>query len=428
MYRPKGLAIKGISTVAPDPLKALEASLINVSSAKGVKWMIAVNPVPSVGGTLYVAVPVSHRDHHSPGDSFPSSSTIRISNGGISVYDVSGEWIGEQPNYGESPSSGVNGVQAILDFEAGSAPVTVSRNGIRISKAEAHSVVDAVVNTTCEAWEKFSKELFSSKRTEADKTRRLIRSLNNSAKPPDYRSSDWCDNGKLQEKAVSLLLEYGTLEVLDGADLDSKASIPIRELRKGAAPVLLSTMNKIKAPLFSLYLSQLADARVVVAPDRRSIDLLHACGLGWTRVRSDEDLWSIVNLKETRTWRLCAVMPPETALVPQIYFNEADLLAIGLPRRRARAGDVVGLHRDEAASIPPRVLLNEDHPIWRSLETRLEEGGISGQELEDVLQQLQAQVFDEKGKTRRDAQFRRLHTRLSKMSGVPLSVPARLAV
>ena len=429
VYRPQGVAIKGLPVAAASAWEALESALSGETFDKGVKWFIAGRPVSSLNGELYVAVPMSRRDLQKPGDSFPGTGSVRVSNGGISVYDVSGEWLGEQERYGENPKSGVRGVRGILDFPAGTAPVTVSRNGIRISDGDARSVLDAVVDATWEAWDKFAEDLFATGRNDIDKTRGLMRALNNSARPPSYyREDKWCDSDRLQSKAVALLLERGTLEVLSGKDLEVKTLAPIGELQEQDTPLLLSTREQAKKPLFRLYRSQLADARVVVVADKRSIELLHACEPKWVRVRSEQDIWSVITLRETKTWNLCSVMPPEFALVPREYFTDDDLLAIGLPRRRARADQVVGLHRNEATSIPARVLLNEEHEIWRSLEQGLNDDRVRDQELEDVLQQLQSQVFDEKTKGRRDAHFRRLHSRLARMADVSLSVTARVEV
>jgi hypothetical protein len=320
-----------------------------------------------------------------------------------------------------------------VDFDAGQAPVTASRNRIRIADSEAREVLVAIARLACDIWKQFAQDLFSEPGKAIQNTKSLISALNHSAYDgPSYatgrtRKRTWAHNESLLQDATSLLREYGSVEVLCEADDYRLQETRLADLLQQTDwNVILTSRERFKSQLVRLYCSQVPQCRVVLAQDDRGVVLLHACAPRWTRISSDEDLWEVIKLDESRDWRLCTVMPAESALVAETYFREPHTLALILPRRRASAAEVVGLHRHEV-SLAPRVLFNRDHLVWKSLETRLTEEAVPDITVADTLKLFFATVVEEKSKTRRDREFQQVLTRLTRLASVPTGTQARIS-
>lgn len=404
VYRPPDLTLVGVSDVPANPEAALERE-IRVPGDDGLAWYRAFARLPSISATVYVAIPVLGRIVPDRRDPFPTDSKVRLSNGGISVGDSTGEWIGPELKY-NTPTSGVNGVRAILDFDSGLAPVTVSRNGVRVSEADARQVIDMFAQLCGDAWFNFAKDLFAESGDSVAKTRSLLRALNRSAKTPGWRQTGWAEKEILVRKAADILKQFGSIEVQEDQAANTNRVVRIGDLAERDEQVTITTAELAKSYLFQLYWRQSGAARLIVVPDGRSAVLLQACNLKWKVAKSAADIWELVEIAEKRDFTLCAFIPAEAAFVGRHYFKDESYFTAALPRKRARPQEVMGMSRSEATDISPRVLLNCEHALWITLEERLREGEVAGEAISDAFKMLLGLVIDEKSKTRREHEFR----------------------
>ncbi|MBX7211881.1 MAG: metallophosphoesterase [Verrucomicrobiaceae bacterium] len=407
VYRPKICSLIGVADIPEHAEAALDRE-IREAGGEDLVWHKAQEQLTSISATIHVAIPILGKVVADKKDPFPSQSKIRLSNGGIAVGETSGEWIGAEREYGETPSSGVNGIVAIVDFETGFAPVTVSRNGVKVSEADARQVVEMFAKLCGDAWRLYAEELFSDAGDRLAKTRVLLRALNRSAKIPGWRSMSkgWAENDILVSKAVSILKEFGLLEVQEDQAGNKIRSIGIGELAESDEQVTLTTAELAKSYLFQLYWRQRGVARLILVPDARSALLLQACNPKWRIAKSDGDIWELVEITERRDLKLCSLIPAEVAFADKSYFKDDSYFTASLPRKRARPQDVVGMSRFDAVDISPRVLLNCDHVVWTRLERRLLDGKVAEESIRDAFKMLLGLVIDEKSKTRREHEFR----------------------
>jgi hypothetical protein len=370
-------------------------------------WHKAQARLDSIFATIHVAIPILGKATVDKKDPFPSHPKIRLSNGGISVGESTGEWLGEEKQYWQTPSSGVNGVFAIVDFETGFAPVTVSRNGVKISETDAKQILEMFAKLCGQAWRNYAEDLFSDGGDRLAKTKTLMRALCRSAKSHNrWRSNAWAENEILIDRAIALMKEFGCVQIQEDQAGKKLRSIGVGELANDAEHVTITTAELAKSYLFQLYWRQRGAARLVLAPDSRSAFLLQACNTKWTVASSDGDIWELVEIVEKRDLKLCTLIPAEAAFVDKSYFKDESYFTASLPRKRARPQAVVGMNRSDAVDISPRVLLNYEHVVWTSLENRLAEQKISEESVRDAFKLLLGLVIDEKSKTRREHEFR----------------------
>lgn len=424
VYRPTDLTLVGVSDVPDNPEAALDRE-IRVGADDGLTWYRASAHLPSISATIYVAIPVLARTVADRREPFPTDSKVRLSNGGISVGETTGEWIGAEVKY-STPNSGVNGVRAILDFESGLAPVTVSRNGVKVSEADARQVIDMFARLCGDAWFNFAKDLFAEAGDPVAKTRSLLRALNRSAKTPGWRRTGWAEKEVLVKKAAGILKEFGSIEVQEEQTESANRIAKIGELAAREELVTITTAELAKSYLFQLYWRQSEAARLIVVPDGRSADLLQTCNSKWKVAKSAADIWELVEITEKRDFALCAFIPAEAAFVARHYFKDDSYFTAALPRKRARPQEVIGMSRSETADILPRVLLNCEHALWLALEKRLRDGEVVGEAISDALKMLLGLVIDEKSKTRREHEFRSVMRRFLGLAGLKSDTVAKI--
>jgi hypothetical protein len=134
---------------------------------------------------------------------------------------------------------------------------------------------------------------------------------------------------------------------------------------------------------------------------QREIALIGTCSPHWSRLTSDEDLWAAMRIEENRTLKINNFIPADIAVVGGEYFigNEEPMLI--LATRRERVETIEGLARAEVRNIRPRVLLNADHIMIRSIERVVGLSERAGLDLRLALEYLIAGVLEEKTKGRR---------------------------
>lgn len=425
VYLPKGVKVTGIPNIPSDSRDALKAEIKRDSEK--VEWYTDSIRIEELRAELHIAVPMSSSKTEGRYNSdLPRSTGVRVSNGGIAVYETEGDWIGKKQEYGRGPSSGVNGITAILDFDSGTAPVTVSRNEIRVSKSESELVLQKMQELTSDIWRKHATKLFKRYKQRPTATRKLIQALNNSADRygDSYYSrrepSWWCKSDVLNERARQLLIDNATVEVFENGNLSTRRLVPLSELvhAESSLPRVVTVKKRMEEPLFRLYCKQTPKLEVIAAPDVRTVILFAECHSEWTKLVTDEELWAVIEIKETTDAELCHVIPAEGALVSTKYFTKPSTLAVVLPRRRARADAVLGLHRSDATNVPARVLINFEHRVTKKLEAGLKDASIAAEKVDDLFQLLFAQVVNEKAKSRRSREFQSLRARLLKLCGL----------
>ena len=428
-YMPATVECRGLPEIPAEPTEALKAAVRHAMTPKGVEWHTEQVPLPDLKATLYVAVPLSQHRFEDK-EKFPSTCSVRVSNGGITVYTCNADWIGPKSHSSHlEPSSHVNGVQAVLDFQSGQAPVTISRNEVRVSEPQAKLVLDAIATATSKAWLSFARGLFKGRKSNESNTRAMLQALNNSAKEPSWWArQEWCANELLVKTAVQLLSEFATVSTLQGPNLAEECPCHVSELKPLDTRVVLATAKHIASPLFRLYCSQIKKVVVVKVADKRTISLLQSVNRRWVRIRDDEDLWSAITIKETVGWRLRDLIPADTAIVGNEYFLEKEAIAVLLPRKKTSATVVAGRSRAQLATVPARVLLNAEHGLWQKIEDRLADKTLDPHAVRDAVKMLMSLVINEKAKTRRDYEQPLIIKKLLELADLPEGTPVCVTV
>ena len=419
IYHPNDIKVRNIGTVPDNLDRAIDEIIAEAKLGSDYAWYRSISEVTSLEAKIYLAIPMPLKATHQKDSPHPTSAKVIVSNGGILVDRLSSEWLGEKKYRWETtPSSGVRGVRAILNFEAGTAPVTISRNELKISDPQANQVIDAIVLAISSAWKKFSIELFEKNRDATKTTLLLVRLLNRCCTPHSSGTNEeWTKSPRLVQTAVEILSEYGFVELsfqqADKEPVNRKlSSLVVEESKAVIAPSDLA-----ESTLFHLFWSQKSDLPLIKLPDPRSCHLFSALCETWTTVTTEQDLWDVITIDESKDWMLRDAIPAEAAVVPQDYFKRSDVAISILPRKRARADVVVGLSRQKADNISPRVLMNQEHPVWVAVESRLKNREIDRQSVMDAMKLLFGLVVDEKAKGRRERELRQIKERISKLAG-----------
>jgi hypothetical protein len=430
-YQPQGVTIRGIDAIPNEPIDALDAMVGRTMSswkgiAKNIRWERASIPLPYFNAHLHVAVPmtwVNAAEASSYGEhpTLIDRISIRVSNGGITVLEKASEWLGEKVQ-GTQPSSRIRGVHALIDFSTGTAPVTVSRNELTLSEPDARRIVDAIRATVLSAWRTYANWLFEEVRDPELATRRLLHAICNSAIP----GWAWSSEETIRSAARQILLEKGEIYVHEGSDWEQTTKEKMSDLGNGEKKIAVLPQTQRNNQLFKLHVSKSTGCGAVFASNRREADLITYCGRGWQRLASDDDLWSAMRIEEDRDARSNRVIPAEMAIVSDEYFTDKSALMIVLPTRRARAEQAEGFSRIEARELKPRVLLNRQHLIMRTLEAALQEDHPIESDVQHIFESLITGVVEEKAKGRRSRRYKAAISRLLQRLGLPESTEANL--
>jgi predicted phosphohydrolase len=436
-YQPQGVTIRGIDGIPEGPTEALDAMVRRTmwswrGEVQNIYWQKAEVTLPYVNAHLYMAVPMTWAnptESHGPNDrpTLVDTTSIRVSNGGITVLEKNSEWLGEKVQ-GTQPSSNIRGVHALIDFSTGAAPVTVSRNELTLSESDARRIVDAIRAAALSAWRAYANFLFDDARDPELATRRLMHAMCNSAKPPSYwlGSDRWSSEDTVRNAARDILSEKGEIYVHEGSELEKRAKERMADLIKREDKIVVLSQSQRNNRLFHLHVSKSTGYRVVVASNRREVDLIAYCGSGWQRLASDNDLWSAMQIEEDKEERINYVIPAEMAIVSNEYFIDKSAMVAVLPIRRARAEQVEGFSRAEAREIRPRVLLNKDHMVMRTLEEVLQEDHSADSDVRQIFESLITGVVEENTKGRRSRRYKVAISRLLKRLGLPDGTEANL--
>ena len=378
--------------------------------------------------TLHVAVPLVTKAV--PEKDLPSSQSVLASNGGIQIARVQGEWFGDSHSWRSDPSSGARGVRGILNFEKGRAPVTVSRNTLKIAEGDAKSVIAGIQEAVTAAWTAYARDLWDQPESDLTKTARLQRVLANSAYPPDtdtYQKHNWAKSDDLAESAVALIRAHGVAEVItDEGDTVSREVRAIGELLDGQGQVLVVHEAVTKGGIRPLLRDQLGARLAVISRNTRELALLASCGQRWRSVRAERDLWTDIDLLERRDSKIRRYMSPEMAIVDSRVFPEQGSFARRLPVTRAQVTKIAGMTRADS-EVPPRMILNSDHPVILAIEARLSAGQVDETALEMTLAQLMT-LADEKAQGRLRASVKSVRRALLSLSDLPPETPLSIEV
>lgn len=439
LFQPSEVKISGLTSFPKNQADALNRMVereerVNTQRGSDVVWHFDEVSVQGLRASLSVAVP-TYVGSHSAGRSWnadknspmPQSVEFTVTNRGIVVLSKNTEWLGANSNNSDDKSSGIKGLKVILNFEEGSAPVTVSRNDIKIDDSEAQNLLELIGDVALRVLSKKAHEILA----EGDKveaTRRAISMFLNSTKPPRYQWSrkrgNWSENVKVSNAFNEMLRDIGVLEVYKAGNPEAKLERTIRGLENATESVVVCTKERLRSKLFQLYLTKVSPMLVIQARDSWEVDLLVGAGFGWKKLEADGDLWSAINVQEERGCALTSYISAEMALASSDYFTSKDDFLMILPRKKARAEDTVGLKR-AAVRFPPRVLLNIDHELTVALIGKVA-GRDYDKELSRIFDFLMSAVVNEKGKTRRNREYGRLISELVEIAGCKSDIVAEL--
>ncbi|WP_394793571.1 metallophosphoesterase [Armatimonas sp.] len=429
-YNPFDISIHGIQNINKTIDDALEMEISNSTKSKNIKWVKLNKEIPSINARISLAIPFIDRRNFSKDENPNISTSVNISNGGISILNSHSEWLGPEIKSGSTPTVGINGLHFFLDFQPGTAPVTVSRNGIKLSSEDAHNFLRIICDLVYDCWERYTISLFDSTDDLVHKTNHLMSMLNQSAKIDSHYAyagytRKWSDNPDIVNKAVFLLKKFGTVEVFFPGN-DTAEKISIDRLSAHYNDIFIATKDQSSSSLFKFFWEKQDKSGLIITSDSRSEILLCSCNRYWKKISSDQDIWSVIDITEVCDWQLFGVIPAEAAIVPASYFSDVATACIILPRKRARADDVVGLYRNQVTDLPPRLLLNMDHIVWKTIEERLSLGRTNSEEIDNFFKMFFGLVVDEKSKLRRDKESRILAQKLMAILDMPKNTPFKI--
>ena len=309
------------------------------------------------------------------------------------------------------------------------APVRVSRNELTLSDSDANQLIKSIRDAAIAAWTAYATRIFE-ETTDTDlATRRLLRALCNSVKPPSWwNRRSWSNNEKLSSAARNLLISKGEMYLYETTDLETKTKLSIREAISSRVPIVVLSNAQRSNKLFQLYASRNPEYKAIVANSKREIDLLMSCNNKWRRLASEEDLWSAIHIEEDDLSPINNVIPAEIAVVGSAYFPEREVIAVVLPTRRAPADRVEGITRREARNVRPRVLLNRDHQVLIALDKALAERPNDVGEVRHIFEIIITGIVEEKAKGRRDRRAQILVERIMRYLDLPESTRAKIVI
>ncbi|MEU1915911.1 metallophosphoesterase [Streptomyces massasporeus] len=333
----------------------------------------------------------------------------------------------------------LTGCHLTVDFRRDDAPVTASRNSLDGDEELHAEVVKLVQSTVADMLPELVEAGKAGCLNQSATRRAVYRTLCNTLielegyRPEPYNKwGDFHPSAELSRAAAEVYLKDCPVAVRSSGG--KTAYLPLAEIDPARCSVA-TTAKLAQHSVFPAFARANNLAEWIVAIEGRELNLLEEAWPHDTPLRVVSEPSELIDdfqqiLPEVREGRTWALLRSDYALSESQVFGEA--LVVPLPNRHGTVKRAVGVVRRRVATAPgerPRKLLNQRHPVLRSVEQLLSQAAEAGDEasasaIGDItawLDLLCDQVLDEDRVTVRRERWKQLRGRLREMTGEDFS-------